>query len=552
MTYKWNALWVVSIAVFIAFFLAYQMSIETDRGGLPPTGIKIIYTDDLPISEGQIYLDTDRRPQTIRFESVANVDLREKPALIAVILPYEGTPLDHSDWNYTKISGNSIFVKKYNCSKDNPCMFTENNQFFSFLLDDLIDQKKEQNHTVSLQFLDTAARSDIKLYINQFNPENAPLDNSFKFNSSKVTNIIPHDSEGISPLPDVPARWSESGIRILWNIKSGILHELSWENPVERIQIFYMVFYSAVYGIALAILNLIIFAWSQESKVLEPLRQGLDLKILKKRNILKKIFISILILIAIVFSTLFGAYLSNPTTMTTNTMSFCYNYFPMFTCEIIPIPPTDKDSDGIPDTLDQCTYQPETYNKYRDSDGCPDEKFDPPNQHLTEVGEYKKERLENIVADPKLIEALKSDNEKYSLMKKPYDYINQKEIEWIESGDEVTPFMESIIYNQVSDYLRDNLVFDSENFGEVVFGELILTNKFGANTAITVKSDNFDQAAEDWWKKSEQYDLFVKSCEWDDSAAMKSEDVIIRIEENGEFLGILNSATPCDVLQKTT
>ena len=224
----------------------------------------------------------------------------------------------------------------------------------------------------------------------------------------------------------------------------------------------------------------------------------------------------------------------------------------MFTCEIIPIPPTDKDSDGIPDTLDQCTYQPETYNKYRDSDGCPDEKFDPPNQHLTEVGEYKKERLENIVADPKLIEALKSDNEKYSLMKKPYDYINQKEIEWIESGDEVTPFMESIIYNQVSDYLRDNLVFDSENFGEVVFGELILTNKFGANTAITVKSDNFDQAAEDWWKKSEQYDLFVKSCEWDDSAAMKSEDVIIRIEENGEFLGILNSATPCDVLQKTT
>ena len=137
-------------------------------------------------------------------------------------------------------------------------------------------------------------------------------------------------------------------------------------------------------------------------------------------------------------------------------------------------------------------------------------------------------------------------------MKKPYDYIHQKEIEWIEAGDEVTPFMESIIDNQVSDFLRDNLNNNSEKYGNVIFGELILTNKYGANTAITTKSDNFDQGAEDWWKISEQYDLYVKDCEWDDSAAMESEDVIIRIEENGEILGVLNSATPCDVLQKTT
>jgi len=33
----------------------------------------------------------------------------------------------------------------------------------------------------------------------------------------------------------------------------------------------------------------------------------------------------------------------------------------------------DRDGDGIPDALDQCPDQPETFNGYKDEDGCPDE-----------------------------------------------------------------------------------------------------------------------------------------------------------------------------------
>lgn len=32
----------------------------------------------------------------------------------------------------------------------------------------------------------------------------------------------------------------------------------------------------------------------------------------------------------------------------------------------------DSDGDGIPDSKDQCPNEPETYNGYQDSDGCPD------------------------------------------------------------------------------------------------------------------------------------------------------------------------------------
>ena len=33
---------------------------------------------------------------------------------------------------------------------------------------------------------------------------------------------------------------------------------------------------------------------------------------------------------------------------------------------------SDADSDGIIDSLDDCKYQPEIYNLFQDTDGCPD------------------------------------------------------------------------------------------------------------------------------------------------------------------------------------
>ena len=37
-----------------------------------------------------------------------------------------------------------------------------------------------------------------------------------------------------------------------------------------------------------------------------------------------------------------------------------------------PPQPRDSDRDGIPDSLDRCMNNPETFNGYQDSDGCPD------------------------------------------------------------------------------------------------------------------------------------------------------------------------------------
>ncbi len=529
MSYKWNALWIVSIAVFVAFFLSYQISIESDRSGLRPEGIKIIYTENFPMHEVQFYVDTTKRPHTIRFESVSDVDLNNKPALVAVVLPYRGTVIDHSNWHHKEIGEKFVFAKEYNCTEENPCIFTENNQFFSFGLDELIDQKKGETHKVSLQFLDTAASSKVKNFVSTFYAENLPLDNSFDLESSKITVFINEVSDDIEPLPATPIRFGEVGNRLVWEIESGILHQLKWENPVERKQIFDMVFYSAVYGIGLAILNLIMFAWSQRIKALSVIKNKMEFE----KHIVGKILVSILIIIAVIVSSLLGAYLSNP--------DIFVKYFPQL---------NDSDGDGIIYDVDSCPDQPETLNDFQDLDGCPDKKFPPPNQILTFIGEHKISLIKEIVADPKMVDALRSDNVKYLSMKKPNSYIHQKEIEWVEAGGKLTPFMRSFIDNHVSEFLNGTRVIQSENFGEIIFGELIVTNSFGANTAITTKTDNFDQGIEEWWQITEQHGLYVKSCEWDDSAEMWSEDISIRIDDDGIILGVLNVATPCDVLEK--
>jgi hypothetical protein len=172
---------------------------------------------------------------------------------------------------------------------------------------------------------------------------------------------------------------------------------------------------------------------------------------------------------------------------------------------------------------------------------------------LTEIGKYKVSQLEVIAANSKIQEILKSSNEDFSAMSPEVlaNWLDTKEKEWIRAPtDEPTPFMVSIINNSIADFLRNNLVVESESFGQIIFGEFILTNTYGPNVAVTVRTDNYNQKNDDWWQRVKETGLLVRQCVWDESAKMPSEDIVIRIlDEKGEFLGIINSATPCNVIE---
>ncbi len=171
----------------------------------------------------------------------------------------------------------------------------------------------------------------------------------------------------------------------------------------------------------------------------------------------------------------------------------------------------------------------------------------------SEIGYKKVEFLKKLVDNPIIQNALKSSNQKDSKMKE--DIRNQiydmREKDWTTS-EQPTPFMNSIIDNDIANFLRDNLVIRSDEVGDLVFGEHILTNLYGRNVAVSIRTDNYLQSNDDWWQqaKNEPEKEFARECEFDSSAQMFSEDLVIGIfDEKGELIGIMNSATPCDVTQ---
>ncbi|MFB5615502.1 MAG: hypothetical protein ACE5RI_10525 [Candidatus Nitrosomaritimum yanchengensis] len=175
----------------------------------------------------------------------------------------------------------------------------------------------------------------------------------------------------------------------------------------------------------------------------------------------------------------------------------------------------------------------------------------------TPIGEEKSRLLQEMVRHPIIQNALKISNAQDSEMSEGIraQIYFQREKEWTSSLKN-TPFMNSVIQNDVSDFLRENLVIESVEFGAVTFGEHILTNQFGPNIAVSIKTDNYDQSQDDWWQQSFR-DIdgkpFARECEFDSSAGIFSEDLVINIhDEAGKFIGILNSATPCDVTLKST
>jgi len=115
--------------------------------------------------------------------------------------------------------------------------------------------------------------------------------------------------------------------------------------------------------------------------------------------------------------------------------------------------------------------------------------LDPPSlppPTFTLIGLSKIDKITEIVNDTIIQQALIESNEEFNKMSPSVreDIIAQREKEWT-TAPEPTPFMLSIINNDIADFLRENLVIPSDEFGDIVFGEHILTNIYGpmANTS---------------------------------------------------------------------
>jgi len=151
------------------------------------------------------------------------------------------------------------------------------------------------------------------------------------------------------------------------------------------------------------------------------------------------------------------------------------------------------------------------------------------------------EEFQTYSTDSILQEITKESNKKFEKLDDIQSYIEQKDKEWTSVPKEtLTDFMQELVNNRPSEELRKRLKFYEQEYGYQVFGEIFVTNKYGANVAQTGKTTDYRQNDEQWWHAAKKDGLYVKDVGYDESADVYSTDIGIRIDdEAGNFAGVM-------------
>ena len=143
--------------------------------------------------------------------------------------------------------------------------------------------------------------------------------------------------------------------------------------------------------------------------------------------------------------------------------------------------------------------------------------------------------------DLELQEFLKQSNVEFEKLSDMQSYITQKDNEWSSTQkNELTPFMQELIDNKISKQLRQRTKFYESDYGYKLYGEVFITNKYGANAAETGKTSDYRQDDEEWWQRGKADGVYVEDVKYDQSADVYSTAISIRVDDNNEnFIGVI-------------
>jgi signal transduction histidine kinase len=119
-----------------------------------------------------------------------------------------------------------------------------------------------------------------------------------------------------------------------------------------------------------------------------------------------------------------------------------------------------------------------------------------------------------------VVEWVSESNAAFDAMEDPQGYIDQMDEDWTLTPLDVVPeFMEAVLESNISLLLRDRFlehyVFEH---GMQVFGEVIVTNKYGALVAATGRTTDFRQDDESWWHSAQEAELVISDILYDESS----------------------------------
>lgn len=145
--------------------------------------------------------------------------------------------------------------------------------------------------------------------------------------------------------------------------------------------------------------------------------------------------------------------------------------------------------------------------------------------------------MENIL----VVNEVNDSNAAYDAMEDPQEYIDQIDENWTSAPPDVTTeYMDAIIGSNASALLRSQLVehYVSEH-GMNMFGEIFVTNKYGAIVGATGRTSDFRQSDESWWQLAQQGETLITDIEYGESSGIYGSWTCAPIRDDaGEIIGV--------------
>ncbi len=146
----------------------------------------------------------------------------------------------------------------------------------------------------------------------------------------------------------------------------------------------------------------------------------------------------------------------------------------------------------------------------------------------------------------RLQEALAESNNRFDRMADPLGHVRRLDARWTSAPKHVQePWMHALPDRGLSDALQDELQMDDfyrAAYGYALYGEVFVTNKYGANVAQTGWTSDYNQADEAWWQDAREHGVHVGDITYDESAGTHALDLAVAVHDSqNAFAGTIKA-----------
>ncbi|MFT5466162.1 MAG: two-component system sensor histidine kinase/response regulator [Verrucomicrobiales bacterium] len=154
---------------------------------------------------------------------------------------------------------------------------------------------------------------------------------------------------------------------------------------------------------------------------------------------------------------------------------------------------------------------------------------------------------------PTLRSALIESNAKFGLLPDREAYISERDAGWRTMNAFYQAIVSLMMNSRASLDLRETLDRINEGASDPIFGEVFVTNAYGANVALSGRTSDYRQDDEEWWQLAARDGVFISDVELDRSSGIYSLDICVRIGGPGDRMqgvlkAVLNIETILDLV----